>query len=229
MRSIILSLLILITQTDLFSQIKVERSKVLSGNSISFDPDLDWSYHLQNYSDSIGKSVSRSSILNEHANNRAVYFSGLLDFNSMDKKLKDSMHQIPDDSKSHTRRYGNPDYFKEPEGSNYVSLYTDLSKGGIKREVQKEIMQECYYAIKTESPVDYQELIVKSIKAQKKKKGNAYILNNYLKSPSHKSAIEDPKSSKYGTSSCFIIHQWYDQEGKIWVNEVLIVNVTIFS
>lgn len=229
MKTIILSIFILASVFNADCQIKVQNARVISGNTITFDPDIEWSSNLQNYTDSLGFSISRSSLLNEHANRRAEYFAGLLNFNSMDKRLKESMNSIPDGSASHTRYFGNPEYFKEPDGSEYVNLHTTLKKGSIEREIRNEIMQECFYSVKSEKAMDYQELILKSISAHKKKKGNSYILKKYVSSPSHKSAIHNSSNTNYGTSSCFIVHQWFDSQQNVWINEVLIVNVTLFS
>jgi hypothetical protein len=202
---------------------------VLSGNQISLDPDSDWSFHLQNYSDSIGTEISRSSILNGQANSRAIYYASILDYNSLDRKLNESMRNIPEGPESHTRAFGNPGYFSEPENLKYVHPYTTLEKGGIRREVKSEIMQECFYSIKSDSPMNNDNLIIRAIKAHKNKKGESFMLSKYLSSSSHKKSIENKDNEKFGTSSVYIIHKWYDNDSSKWVNEVMILNVTVFS
>ena len=96
MKTTILLIFILASVFNADCQIEVQNARVISGNTITFDPDIEWSVDLQDYTDSLGFSISRSSLLNEHANNRAEYFAGLLNFNSMDKRLKESMNSIPD-------------------------------------------------------------------------------------------------------------------------------------
>ena len=64
-------------------------------------------------------------------------------------------------------------------------------------------------------------------------KNHKIILTNNIninnKMWTEKKSIENKDNEKFGTSSVYIIHKWYDSDSSKWVNEVMILNVTVFS
>lgn len=227
--SLLLVLFLISASFQTWSQGELKSTRIIAGNTVEFDADLEWAYHLQEYEKEISNDVSRFSFLNEQAYKRAYYFSKVLSYNSKDKKLIETLREVNHGPEAHDRAFGDENKFDEPADVIYCPLYQNLKgRGSIERSIENEIYQGCYYSLRTQEEMDDYRLVMRAINAHRKKEGDDFILKNYLDSKSHKEGIEDSDNDSFGTCTMYIVHKWVEADGR-WRNEVLLFNLTVFG
>lgn len=206
----------------------VTDSYIVCDTKTNFSENSFWYSDLISLRDSLGLKHEKSLQLEEHAFQRSLYFSGVIDNTSRDKKMYEAISNIPNTRKSHDRRFGYPEYFRE-SSYEYVPNYPAFKVNGSWISVSGEVMQECCYFFKSRNRLAREEIIERMLKHHRGKRGKSHIMSRYLGSESHKEVIENSDNIYYGSSISYIIHAWYDQKNNMWCNDVLMINVTVFG
>ena len=210
------------------SDFVVKESSIVTDSKTNFSENSIWCSDLISHRDSLGFAHEKSMQLEEHALQRALYFIGVIDNTTQDKKMYEAVSNIPKTRKSHDRRFGYPEYFKESK-YDYVPNYPAFRVSGSWISVSGEVMQECCYFFKSSSKLSQDEIIKKMLEHYKNKRGSSHIMSRYLGSESHTGIIEKPGNIYYGSSVSYIIHTWYSEKDELWCNDVLMMNVTVFG
>jgi hypothetical protein len=210
------------------SDLAVTGSYILSDEKTNFSENSIWYSDLISRRDSLGFSHCKSMQLEEHALQRALYFVGVIDNTTQNKKMSEAISHIPKTGKSHNRRFGDPAYFKE-SSYDYVPNYPAFKINGSWISVSGEIMQECCYFSKSEVKLSQEDLIGKMLDYHERKRGKSHVMSRYLGSEIHRRILESPNNTYYGSSVIYVIHTWYSKTENVWCNDVLMMNVTVFG
>jgi len=171
--------------------------------------------------------INRNSALDSVALVRADYFLDVLQETAKTFCLYDLTSLIPKNSTGHTRYFGTPDIFKEPNGCKFPQRLPELPKYDL--EVRAEVMQQISWRKRSSYELSSQKLIEMATTSITNKFGKSYILDGYKLSTAHRNAIKENASGEFGVCTKALISKEWDQLEKEWVYEVVIYNLTVFS
>jgi hypothetical protein len=212
-----------------FSQVEVSESEILKLQPSQSIMNGEWTSGLENHRGSMGLNSYRSQSLDQQSLNRALYYAALIDYNSRDKRMLECVRAIPNDNRAHNKFFGNPTYFASPDSLVYQSSHLSFKESNYWLISSGEVMQEYVYLVKSKDKLTREALISKMIGYHQKNRGEDGFIKAYLKSESHRLTIEGNLNDTYGSSIVYIIHNWFCQEDKLWYQEVVVLNVTLFG
>ena len=191
----------------------------------------DLESHVKKYSHIIQRDRSLDSL----AEIRVDYFLSVLEETS--KKPGMSLYsilgggtgksKIAEGSRGHDRYFGDPVFFKEPIGCRYPIWNPKLHQKDLK--VNAEIFQTSGVIFTRESSQSEINLIKRYLDKYKSEYTSKYLINNYLESSDHSNAIRKYGDGKYGICTRVMCSKRWDRVEKVWVYEMVLFNLVIFS
>lgn len=172
-------------------------------------------------------SIYRETYLDSVAEIRLDYFSAVLQETGKKFSLYDLTSNITGDSRGHSRYFGKPELFKEPSWCKYPTPLPLIKEKSTK--VTAEIMQQTTWTKTSEYKYNDEQLIEKALKAIENGYGKNFILDGYKKSTSHRNAIKNYAKGAYGSCTKAIISRRRNELENVWIYEVVIYNLTVFS
>jgi hypothetical protein len=171
--------------------------------------------------------IYRENFLDSVAEVRTDYFTAVLQETGKKFCLYDLTENISKNSQGHSRYFGNPRLFKEPIGCRYPDPLPLIENK--KTKVTAEIMQQTTWTKSSEYQYTDQQLIKMATAAIESNFGKTFIIDGYKESASHRNAIKNYANGAYGTCTKAIISRKRNELEKVWIYEVVIYNLTIFS
>lgn len=186
------------------------------------------------FSDDISKyacygsnKIYRENFLDSVAKVRVNYFSSVLVETGKKISLYNLTNNIPKNSYGHSRYFGNNKLFREPYGYKYPKPLPLIERRGVK--VTAEIMQQTAWTKSSEYKYTDYQLINMALMKMENSLGRRFIMDGYKESISHRNAIDNYAKGAYGTYTKAIISRKRDELENVWVYDVVIYNLTVFS
>lgn len=196
----------------------------------SFDVDgvtTVFSNDLSKYVSYGSNKIYREEFLDSVAKVRVNYFSSVLIETGRRFSLSSLTENIPSNRYGHSRYFGNNKLFKEPTGCRYPEPLPLIENRKVK--VSAEIMQQTTWTKSSEYKYTDEQLIKMSLLAIGNGLGKDFILDGYKESSSHRNAIKNYAKGAYGSCTKAIISRKRNELENVWIYEVVIYNLTVFS
>lgn len=179
------------------------------------------------YASQCNHRLQRDFSLDSIASLRASYFLKVAAETAKKVSLDELFDHIPKGSLAHSRFFGTPGYFKEPENIQYQEALPRLEGMGL--YVKAEIMQQEYWSGESKTLLEDNKIINNALRAIESSLGRDYLLSSYKESKEHNMAIVKYGNGKYGTSTKILISKEFDQLRGVWEYETLVINCTSFT
>lgn len=206
----------------------------IPNEEISFRNDLE--KYVMNFSHNIQRDKSLDSL----AEIRVKYFLSVLQETSKqpgtslcailgnNKKGNDRKEaKIPHGARGHSRYFGDQSFFKEPAGCRYPEWSQSIPSKSIR--VNAEIFTQAAFVFTAESDNGVENAVTEYVKKYRLEYTKKYIINSYLNSQHHKSAIEKYGDGKYGTCTKVLVRKEWDNVLRVWSYEMIMFNLVVFS
>jgi len=221
MKRQILLLSVFLSCTLLYAQNRTFSSSDVDIVTMGFSKDLS------TYTSSGYNKIYRENFLDSVAKVRVDYFSDVLIETGRRFSLCDLVGNIPPNNYGHSRYFGNNRLFKEPSGFRYPNPLPLVENRKVK--VSAEIMQQTTWTKSSEYKYTDAQLIKMALYAIGNKFGKDFILDGYKESHSHRGAINKYAKGAYGSYTKAIISRKRNELENVWIYEVVIYNLTVFS
>lgn len=179
---------------------------------------------LMFYTSGFHKSPVQHAALDSLAEQRGRYYLGLMQ-NLPALSLYELMDSIPGGEVAHQRQFGKPSFFKKEPLIKYKDPLHVFTEQGI--EVSAEVMQQTVCRFDTSICLNPADAVIVADKRFVKKFGKNYILEGFLESAAHKSAIIKYGKGYYGTCTLALVRiSRYKNSNR---HEVLFFNNSLFG
>lgn len=186
-----------------------------------------FSNDLAKYTAYGSNKIYRENFLDSVAKVRTNYFANVLIETGKRFSLYDLTENIPTNSYGHSRYFGNNKLFSEPSGCKYPEPLPLIETRNVK--VTAEIMQQTTWTKSSEYKYNDAQLIKMALLAMENGLGKDFILDGYKESTSHRNAIKNYAKGAYGSYTKAIISRKRNELDNVWIYEVVIYNLTVFS
>lgn len=221
MKKQILLLAVFLSCTLLYAQNRTFSSSDVDIATMGFSNDLSM------YTSYGSNEIHREHFLDSVAKVRVNYFSSVLIETGRRFSLCSLVENIPANNYGHSRYFGNDKLFKEPSGCRYPNPLPLIEN--VNTKVTAEIMQQTSWTKSSEYKYTDTQLIKMALLAIGNKFGKDFILDGYKESSSHRDAIKKYAKGAYGSYTKAIISRKRNELENVWIYEVVIYNLTVFS